>query len=240
LLNPIGDEGRVINPEDLKYYESLPDVLRNQSRYIAIGVDLAISEKDSADYTAIVAAEVVGNGKDARIYVLPGVINKRIGFKETAATIKTIVEHYSNKYLVKVFIEDVGYQRAQVEELKSLGIDAEGCSPGGLDKRSRLALLAPAMANGEILFSSKTERILIDQMIDFGVEKHDDCMDAFLTMARGVRSSTSKGPSIIMTNLTGRDFRLAVASSRGSMDWADLEDAQGKARNSRGSWNRLL
>ncbi|MCL5071024.1 MAG: hypothetical protein M1308_09030 [Actinobacteria bacterium] len=57
LLEIVNEEDAVVLPQWIKYYHEIYEDSEDL-RYIAIAVDLAISEKDSADFTAMVAAKV--------------------------------------------------------------------------------------------------------------------------------------------------------------------------------------
>ena len=66
LLKIVPEDDAVIHREWIKYYESHP--LNVNLRYIATGIDLAISQNSRADYTAMVSARVYGFGSDLKIY----------------------------------------------------------------------------------------------------------------------------------------------------------------------------
>jgi hypothetical protein len=51
----VPEKGQDGYPEDITYYDDPPF---DDGNYLAHGVDLAISTKDSADYTAVVTGEV--------------------------------------------------------------------------------------------------------------------------------------------------------------------------------------
>ena len=72
MLRIIPDEGQVIYPEWIHYYDQLPTEMPN---YVVTGIDVAISQKDTADYTAMVSACVYGTGNNMRIYILPNSVN---------------------------------------------------------------------------------------------------------------------------------------------------------------------
>jgi hypothetical protein len=56
LLQVIPEEGQEVFPEDIHYYDDDPTF--DDGNYLAHGVDLAISTKASAGYTAVVSGEV--------------------------------------------------------------------------------------------------------------------------------------------------------------------------------------
>lgn len=186
MLRILPGEGQSIESSWIHYYDDLPSSKREDPGYLAycgvrIGVDLAISERETADYTAMVPAMIFGYGKDAKIFILPKIINKRMSFPETVETCKVLDETYYENGLFPTFIiEDVAYQKALPQQLEYEGVhDVETTRPGGSDKRSRLNLTANLIKSGRILFPKKGCEELISQIVHFGVEKHDDLADAF-------------------------------------------------------------
>ncbi len=175
LLHIVSDTGRVVHPEWLHYYSELPQDGDIMATYV--GVDLAISEKDSADRTAMVTVKIYQQGEKRRAYILPNPFNDTIGFPKQIEQIKQIARNMHGTY-PSIFVEKVAYQDALIQQLQSLGIKVEGIPPHG-DKRERLALTTAAIQEGLILFPKKGAEELISQIVDFGVEKHDDLADAF-------------------------------------------------------------
>ena len=186
MLKILPGEGQSIEPDWIHYYENLPSSKKEDSSYLTycgtrIGVDLAISERDTADYTAMVPAMIFDYGKDAKIFILPKIINKRMSFPETVEMCKILDETYYESGLFPTFIiEDVAYQKALPQQLEYEGVhNVETTRPGGSDKRSRLNLTANLIKSGRVVFPKKGCEDLISQIVHFGVEKHDDLADAF-------------------------------------------------------------
>lgn len=182
LLNIVTDLDRVIFSEWIKYYDELPDpaLKGNEYRQTAIGIDLAISKRESADYTAMVAGRMYGYGDKRKIYILPNPVNERLSHLETLERAKLMSKtlgHGGSK--ATLYVEEVGYQGSMIEHLKHDGYRVEGCKPHGQDKRSRLALVSHMVQNGEVLFPRQGAERLIRQLTHFGLEKHDDLADAF-------------------------------------------------------------
>ncbi|MCX6741156.1 MAG: hypothetical protein NTY61_02035, partial [Candidatus Parcubacteria bacterium] len=91
LLRIISGKERVIHPEWIQYYDQLPDNKKSpRHRHTLIGIDLAISKSDNADYTAMVSAAVYGYQEKMRIYILPNPVNEKLDFPETIEKIKII------------------------------------------------------------------------------------------------------------------------------------------------------
>jgi predicted phage terminase large subunit-like protein len=98
-------------------------------------------------------------------------------------------------------IEDVAYQKALPQQLKDEGIwNVMTTRPGNQDKRSRLVLTANLIKTGKILFPREGAEQLIQQIVHFGVEKHDDLADAFAYLV--VKSiENNKGRAIIVQKM---------------------------------------
>ncbi|MBI3289867.1 hypothetical protein HYZ78_00545 [Candidatus Microgenomates bacterium] len=181
LLRIISDEDRVVHPEWIQHYDygEIPKSNVDNFREILTGIDLAISEKDSADFTAMVSATVIGYEEDLKIYIHPYPINKRMGFPETVETATALSKSLGNGYYTRLLIEEVGYQGSLIQYLISKNIPAEGFKVSGQDKRARLALITHLVKQGKVLFPKKGAEELIEQLTGFGIEKHDDLADAF-------------------------------------------------------------
>jgi len=180
LLHIISDEDQVIDINSIKYYDELPTT---DIRKVIIGVDLAISEKATADCTAIVSGLIVGKKGDYKVYILPNPINKRMGFLDTIKTLETL--HGSSEEAYKqcvICIEDVAYQAAAIEILQSKVSNVYGVKVTS-DKRSRLVVNSPMIEQGKILFPRQGAEQLIEQIVGFGSERHDDLVDAFNLVA---------------------------------------------------------
>jgi len=180
LLQIISDTDRVIHPEWIPHYTELPEkTVENEYRGTFIGIDLAISEKDRADCTAMVAAAVFGWAEDMRIYILPYPVNERIDFPsalEKAKGLSSGLAHDGRK--AKLYIEDNQYQKAFPQMMTKEGYPAEGIQSQG-DKRSRLTMVNPTVKARQVLFPKTGAEQLVLQLIGFGIERYDDLADAF-------------------------------------------------------------
>jgi len=180
MLKIISTADQIIHPEWINTYDKLP--LSNNLQTIVIGVDLAISLKDTADYTSIVTGYVYGYGEKMKIYVRPNPINLRITFPEQVSTITTLATlEKPSHHRLKIYIEKVGYQDALVHMLQLSKYDVVGV-PATTDKITRLQLTTAPIKSGQILFPRTGCEELIEQLVGFGKEKHDDLADAFALM----------------------------------------------------------
>ena len=178
LLKIVPDEDRVVRREWLNYYDKFPED-KEGLRYIATGIDLAISEKATASCTAMVSAYIYGREQNIKIYILPHPVNKRMDFPLTQECAKSLSISLGGGVPSLLFIEEVAYQASFIQTLQKEGFHAEGVKPHGQDKKARLTLTTPYIKNANILFPKKGCKDLIGQLVNFGYEKHDDLAVAF-------------------------------------------------------------
>lgn len=188
LLNIIADDDQVIRPEWIRYYDSLPS---EPCRFAAMGVDPAISEKETADYTSMVSGRIYGRKRKLRIYFLPNPVNERMDFPKTIERIKSVSRNLGNAH---VWIENVGYQKSIIDHLKSENFPAKEYKTQGSDKRARLSLVSHHVQSGTVLFPRQGAEKLIEQLVGFGTEKHDDLSDAFCILVSSVISQEASIP----------------------------------------------
>jgi predicted phage terminase large subunit-like protein len=184
LLKIIAEEDRIIKEGDLRYYK--PDLLEKmngmQMLYeplrAAMAVDLASSEKESADYTAMVSAYLVEYMGENKIWILPNVINRHMRFNVIQNIIKNLF--FSLPKGAKLGVESVQAQMYSVQSLEDEGIPVQSINPVR-DKRARLQSVAPLIQNGKVMFADHPDcRALVEQLLDFGIEEHDDMVDALV------------------------------------------------------------
>jgi len=186
LLRIIDDREPVIDKSWIQHYDILPNILRDQGYSFATGVDLAISEKESADFTALVTAKVIGSGKDMKIYILPNPINDKLKFSEILGKAETICQLHEGKFANKFYIEEVMLQGYMTQQLQEKSINAVGVSIRGKDKRTRLELAANPIFEGKVLFPRHGCEGLLDQALNFAVARNDDLVDALTTLILGI------------------------------------------------------
>ena len=180
MLKVVPEEGQDVLPEDIHYYDELPF---DDGNIIGRGGDLAISTLQTADCTACVSGEATWPNGELKIYVYPNPLNRRMNFATTMDAF-TDIQH-STKMWQRWFVEDVMYQRAAVEELERRGFDVVRMHPVH-DKRSRLRVAARYIKNGTVMFPRTGCEALLTQLFGFGIEKHDDMVDALVYMIIGL------------------------------------------------------
>lgn len=180
MLRLVPDEDQIICRDDIHYYDPEEPSLDNHERYCrVVGVDLAISQKDSADYTALVYIYVAidKKGRIVRYYVTgkpDGLVNRRMDFNTTIEQVRD----FNKKYNPTFYVETTGYQEALVQALKDDNIIDVECYKPNQDKRARLNMIANYIKSGKIVFNKTGCEELITQLVGFGVEKYDDLVDA--------------------------------------------------------------
>ena len=202
LLRIIPSDDQVIYPEWIQYYEELPGVRHKAYRGTYTAVDLAISTKNSADYTAIVSAHIYGRCEKMRIYILPNPIMEKLNFPTQVDLIKNYKRTQMLGNYDKLFVESVAYQEALPQVLETQGVEAESVVPKG-DKRTRLALTSAPLKSGMIKFPRVGCEKLIEQLVGFGIEKHDDLADAFSLLINTTLDKHVNEGTIIMAFLGG-------------------------------------
>lgn len=210
MLEIVPAEDQVVHREWIRPYSLAPHDLK--PRLIILGVDLAISEKSTADCTAMVTGIVYGRGDKFKTHITPRYINKRMNFPETIAQLKRQYQIMRPLGPTVIVVEDVGYQRAVIDQLKHDGFNVEGIRVSG-DKRSRLMTVTPMIQRGKFLFAPKGAEEIIEQIVGFGVEKHDDLVDAFTLVAHKAISEDTPAP-----HFGWLDTRTGI------IQWINLED----------------
>lgn len=191
LLHIVPSTEQAIRLEWIKTYDKLPD--DNHLLYTITAVDLAVSEQETADFTAAVSAKVYHLNDERYIYILPNPLNERLTFPRTLERLKLLSKVLGNGYQTRLVVEDVGYQKSIIQQLKEDGFPAEGFGLKGNDKRTRLVMTSHLISSGRVLFPKKGVENLTQQLVGFGVEKHDDLADAFAILVLQV---TKDNPGI--------------------------------------------
>lgn len=183
LLKLVDESEQVIKETDISYY---PDewLLRNKLRG-GVGVDLAISKSQTADYTVFVKAfEVYNDDGERRILISRSNLKGRFDFTETISKAKIIKQEMPSNTVF--YVEDVAYQKSAIEIMQKNGINAKPMQVRSKDKRSRLISVSPYIKSGMVLFPKSGADDILKEMIGFGIEAHDDAMDACVHVIEGM------------------------------------------------------
>ena len=182
LLKIVPEEEQEVKEEWIKYYDELP--LTSLSRE-ATGVDLAISKKDTADYTTMVSGKLYEVNGEQRLFIMPNPVNERLTGFETTERARNVSIALGNGGFTEMWVEDVAYQKMQIEAMTKIGIPTTAVKIT-TDKRSRLSMSASYIQSGKVVFASKGCEDLINQILGFGVEAHDDLVDAFTLLVNKI------------------------------------------------------
>jgi predicted phage terminase large subunit-like protein len=195
MLKIVPEEDQVILQEWIRYYDELPPKDSPSLRYKAIGIDLAISLRNTADFTAMLSAEVHGLGEKMKVYILPNPVNAHLSHLKTLEKAHELVDKLGNKSNVKLFVEEVGYQGSVIEQLTKDNYKAEGVKVRGQDKHARLLSVSHLVESGKVVFPRYGSHQLLQQLIGFGGERYDDLADAFSILLEKVLEHDHK-PSV--------------------------------------------
>jgi predicted phage terminase large subunit-like protein len=142
-----------------------PDVFER----VTMGVDLAISTKSDADYTAAVILGTL-NG---RTWILHAE-HTRTGFHGVLAFIQSLADRYKPAIIA---IESVQYQAAVVEELlRSTNLPIQAVRPDK-DKLTRFLPLEARYEQG-LVYHAPNLMAYTDELLSFPHGAHDDLVDA--------------------------------------------------------------
>lgn len=199
--DPSTEEGREFQTEWFKYWKILPDNLR----YVTT-VDLAISQKDYADYSVVMTTAM---STDDRIFV--------VEYKNWRANPSEVIEEiyrHQTKYRSLVGVEATGYQQSLMHYLQLDGqkrghyLHVEPIQSRS-SKEQKIRGLIPFYNNGLIFHSPDGTDELEDQLKRFPYGKHDDICDAFSMALPFLRrpSTTNFAPPDQLGLTWGKDGR---------------------------------
>jgi predicted phage terminase large subunit-like protein len=194
LLKVVPPDDQEVEEDWIQYYDKLP---KDSAGKGGVGVDLAISKKETADFTAMVSGILSLEQAMPKIYVIPNPVNERLSFHETIEQMKSI--HIAMRLYAHptFYIEDVAYQKAAIQEANRHMLSVQAMKAGN-DKRSRLRTAATYIQNGVVLFPRKGCEDLIAQLLGFGVEDHDDLVDALVYLILGLSDDGLDMPEVTL------------------------------------------
>ena len=155
---------------------------------VVVGVDLAISTRERADYTALVAVVESSN---------PHVVAAARWKLPFESNINAIAKWVLDQGATEVRVEAVAFQMAAVQTLQSRlrehGITVRAVKPQG-DKLSRFMPVEAMIESGSLSFSRAIPQDFFDELVAFTGKNdpHDDYVDA-LVYACGVGAKRRGG-----------------------------------------------
>jgi phage terminase large subunit-like protein len=191
LLKIVAEEDQIVKPEDITYYDALP--LNSVAAMKGHGIDLAISQKENADYTTIVSGEVFYVDNTPKIFIRPNPYNEHVTFHNFMQRVRNIPGELKGANIF--FVEDVAYQKAAIQEMERMMLPVVPMKPT-TDKRSRLQVIAPYIKNGTVQFPRTGCEQLLGQVFNIGVESHDDLCDGLTTLIQGLVQQGLELPKI--------------------------------------------
>ncbi len=175
--DPLSEEGQIIKPDWITRAD-IPGAFDE----IAIGVDLAASRKESADYTALV---VCGRAAD-KYYILDFIRGRWSLNTSIEELIKLSVAWKELGKRFTVQVESVAFQAVFADEFRRRAISAgvslrvESVTLKG-DKEQRLHGVSGLFEAQLVVFNRAVATgVLIEEILQFGFVSHDDCADAMV------------------------------------------------------------
>ncbi len=197
LLRIVSSTSRVVHPEWIQYYDELP----RGAIASAVSVDLAFSEKESADFTAMVVGKAYWVNGKLRVYILPNPYHARVSALEAYEAAKTAARvHAVGESEATLLVENM-HQDLFVGNLREEGFYVKDFRPTQ-DKRTRLMQVTPLLESGQIFFPKEGCEDLLNELLHFGMENHDDLADAFAMLLTHFIDDFGQGPQ--STYLIGR------------------------------------
>lgn len=186
LLRILPDADQVILPKFIQYYDCIPADIERYYECTATAIDPAISQKSTADCTAMVSARVYYIDGHYHLYILPHPINERLTALETQEKAAYLSQTLDEGRRTRIYVEKVSYQQALVELLERAVTDVQGVSVSGQDKTARLKIASLAMQAGRVFFPLHGTETLVSQLLGFPRERFDDLVDAFSLLVNQV------------------------------------------------------
>jgi predicted phage terminase large subunit-like protein len=180
---------------------------------ISMGVDLAISEKKTADYTA---CAILGRDVKGSVYVLD-VRRMRGSFQSQIAFIKQQADKWNPSY---IGIEKVGYQDVMVQTISRATNYAVVGVPANKDKIFRFAPLEARYERKEVYHVRGLPPEFETELFGFPVAEHDDQIDA-MSIAWAVLG-IPQGAGAITGVFSGNSGSLGDFGNDSSMDIEDV------------------
>jgi phage terminase large subunit-like protein len=171
---PISDEEALFPRDLVGQCIKVGNVPRDNKWKIYIGVDLAISKEDTADYTIIFVLAIDENGKKIPLEI----IRRRMGSPETAKMLIEMDKKYNPNM---IFVENNAYQDSLIQWIKETSekpLPIQGFMTGKQKYDEFIGL--PSLAAESLSESACTCGFctFVDELTTFPVGKHDDTIMA--------------------------------------------------------------
>jgi predicted phage terminase large subunit-like protein len=176
--------GKIIKRKMLRHYSELD---RQPTDRLVLSWDIALSEKEAADYSACV---VLLNRGD--LYYVLDVIRGKFPFNKLVDKIIEVKERYGKASLV---IDDGGISYGLIQAVRERHVNVVDYKPKG-DKAERLISQIDLFVGGSVLLPKDAPWLeeFVAELLSFP-GRHDDQVDA-LTQGLAWRRETWKGPLV--------------------------------------------
>jgi len=219
-LRIVPDDNQVLKYEDFQFYDALPNT---GFISVATAIDIAVSEKPGADYTAMVSGRLYEENGRKVLYILPNPVNERLDPGTSVERAIGLSRMLGINSPTKMYVETDGAQRFMETFLTQRGIPAKGmfAREVGGNKRDRLFGASAYIKLGNVRFPKNGVDVLLNQMIGFGFEKHDDLADAcgMLILATLGTTGPHDGFHSYIKKETEQLKKSGFVHPRGMVDW---------------------
>jgi predicted phage terminase large subunit-like protein len=183
--------GKIIKRKMLRRYSA---VEQRPTDRIVLSWDIALSEKEAADYSACVVLLNRGDSYDVR-----EVIRGKFPFNKLVDKIIEVKERYGKS--ASLVIEDSGISYGLIQALREKHVNVVDYKPKG-DKAERLISQIDLFVGGSVLLPKDAPWLegFVAELLSFP-GRHDDQVDA-LTQGLAWRRETWKGP-LVQRRTTG-------------------------------------
>jgi phage terminase large subunit-like protein len=171
-------EGACLKKSEIRY-GTVPD--RSELVYVSFGLDLAISEKKSADYSALCCAAVDDKGR--RWVAMMAMWRSR--WSETVERLLNYVSTWSPDVII---LESTAMEGGVADaQLREYGLPIKSIKPFA-DKRARFQVHAGRYTRGEIFHSDRLDPECEGQCLAYPQVRHDDAFDSLTYALAGIDS----------------------------------------------------
>lgn len=177
LAEFIGAQGARVKAEWLQFEDTPFD---RPGWKVALGVDLAISQKTTADYTALV---VLGRDPHGILHIMDA-RRDRLSFASQIDFIKAMAEKWQPDVIA---IEDVMYQRAMVQTISAATSFAVRGVKVTTDKIARFSPVEARYENKQVYHSRNLPNYFELELLSFPAGEHDDLVDALSHAFKALR-----------------------------------------------------
>lgn len=178
-LKPMSNADSVIYEDWIKYYNTNYDWFNEKRFKIVMAIDPAVKDGAQHDDTTIVAAAL--DRVTGYVYILD-YVKAKLSYKK----IKSEAARMDRVWRpITVYVEDVAAQNWLIQDLKNdHSMPVRGLTRKA-SKRVRLISVSHHIENERVYFRRR-HRDMVDQLVGFGTEPHDDLVDGVIDCIEGL------------------------------------------------------